>query len=536
MKTIKLPLLKKTLMSDPGFIGTAKAKGIHVPTDETLQLKNKFVTFGEGNFVRSFVNWMIHRMNLNGSFMGSGVAIQPIDPGQLSREDLVSALTEQEGLYTTILRGLREGAAVDEKHIVSSLSRVLPFQSNTYWEDVLSLASNPDLAFVFSQTTEAGIRVHPDDAPEIIPPLSFPAKLTLFLYERFKQLGREESPGLTIIPTELNYRSGDMLQQTISEIAEKFNLEFLFRSWLKETIVICNSVVDSIITGKPDTQELNGLQEQLGYVDNAISIGEPFNLWVIEDKTNTVRKKLPLHRVAGLDVKFVDDLEIEHQKKMRVLCGAHTSMIAPSFLSGNESVKESMEDPLIGPFIKAMIYDEACRSMDVPYEEARNYADAIFERFVNPHIHHKLLTLSLNITSKAAERIVPSIVDLCRNKQVLPNYLSFAFAGYLYFMKGEGMTEDGMIYAHRTTTDHKKEKYFINDKDNAAFFFDAYRAVDLTDEASVGEFVTKTLGRADLWGEDLNYLLNGKFSESVRDHLHKIMNVGLRKALEYIMR
>jgi tagaturonate reductase len=173
--------------------------------------------------------------------------------------------------------------------------------------------------------------------------------------------------------------------------------------------------------------------------------------------------------------------------------------------------------------------------MDVPYEEAKTYADAIFERFVNPHIHHKLLTLSLNVTSKAAERIVPSIVDLCRNKQVLPNYLSFAFAGYLYIMKGEGMTEDGMVYSHRTTSENKEEKYFINDKDNAAFFFDAYRAVDLTDKASVGEFVTKILGREDLWGEDLNYLLDGRFFESVRDHLHKIMTVGMRRALEDIM-
>ena len=474
-------------------------------------------------------------MNLNGLFMGSGVAIQPIDPGQLSQEDLVSALSDQEGLYTTILRGLREGAAVDEKHIVSSLSRVLPFQSKTYWEDVLSLASNPGLAFVFSQTTEAGIRAHPDDAPEIIPPLSFPAKLTLFLYERFKQLGSEESSGLTIIPTELNYRSGDMLQQAISEIVEKFNLEKSFSSWLKEKIIICNSVVDSIITGKPDAQQLNALHKQLGYVDNAISIGEPFNLWVIEDKTNAVKEKLPLDRIPGLNVKFVDDLEVEHQKKMRILCGAHTSMIAPSFLMGNESVKESMEDPLVGPFIKKMIYEEACRSMDVPYEESKKYADAIFERFVNPHIHHKLLTLSLNITSKAAERIVPSIVDLCRNKHVLPKYLSFAFAGYLYFMKGEGMTEDNMVYSHRTTADHKKEKYFINDKDNAAFFLNAYRATDLTDKASIGDLVTKILGRADLWGEDLNYLLDGKFFESVRDNLHKIMKVGLRRALEDIM-
>ena len=536
MSTKNLPILKKSLVADPRFIKATQAKGIHIPPNDMLQLKEKFITFGEGNFVRSFIYWMIHRMNQRGMFLGSGVAIQPIDPGKLSQEDLVSALTHQDGLYTTILRGLRECKAVDERYIVSSMSRVLPFESKTYWEDTLSLAGHPGLEFIFSQTTEAGIRVHPDDAPDVKPPISFPAKLTSFLYERYKQLGESNNSGLIIIPTELNYRSGDMLNKCILEVIDRFKLESHFKSWFNEQIIICNSVVDSIITGKPGPDELISLHKQLGYVDNALSIGEPFNLWVIEDKTETVKEKLPLDQIPGLNVKFVEDLEIEHQKKMRILCGAHTSMIAPSYLIGNEFVKESMEDPLVGPFVKSLIYDEACKSMDIPYDEAKDYADAMFERFLNPHIHHKLLTLSLNITSKVAERIVPSVVDLCEKHNVLPNYLSFAFAGYLYFMKGNGVNPDGMVYAYRNFPDNNKEKYFINDKDNAEFFFTAYQAVDSTDKASVGELVYKLLGRSDLWGTDLNRLLNGKFSESVRDFLHHILNAGMRNAIENIIK
>ncbi len=536
MDNKNLPVLNKTLLMDPGFTEAAQSKGVHVPTKDMLRHREKFITFGEGNFVRSFIYWMIDRMNQRGLFLGRGVALQPINPDLLSQEDLVSALNEQDCLYTTVLRGLREGKVIDERTIVSSMSRILAFKSEAYWKDTLLLARNPALEFVFSQTTEAGIRIHPDDKQDATPPISYPAKLTLFLYERYKHLGKSNNSGLVIIPTELNYRSGDMLKRCVLEIMSRFNLESPFRSWFDGYVTICNAVVDSIITGKPGSDESAKLHKELEYVDNALSIGEPFHLWVIEDKTGGVKKKLPLDRVPELNVQFVEDLEIDHQKKMRILCGAHTSMIAPSYLIGNESVRESIKDPLVGRFTKTLIYDEACRSIDIPYDEARAYSNAIFERFLNPDIHHKLLTLSLNITSKVAERIVPTIVDLCEKQEIVPPFLSFAFAAYLVFMRGDGVGQNGMVYAYRNPHRGHGEKYFINDRENAKFFFDAYRQIDINDRQSVSEFVFIVLGRFDLWGTNLNRLLDGKFTASVEDNLHIILNRGMQKALEDIFR
>ena len=418
-------------MERDDFQKAMESRGIILPSPEAFSHEEKFLTFGEGNFLRSFLYWIIDRMNLNGRFAGRGIAVQPVDPGLLTQEDLSLGLARQDCLYTSILRGLRNGGRIEEKYIVSSMSRIIPFKSTTYWQDILTAASSPTLELVFSQTTEAGIRIDPADAPDATPPHSFPAKLTLFLYNRYRCLGSTAESGLIIVPTELNYRSGDLLRDCIQELIRRFKLEEDFQNWFQRHVIIANSIVDSIISGKPNAVECAKLHRELGYTDNALSIGEPFKLWVIEDPARTVRAKFPAEDIPGFQMRYVDDLEYEHQMKMRLLCGAHSAMIAPSFLVGNDTVGESMKDPLILSYLRRMLYEEACPSMDIPYRQAADYTDAVLERFRNPFIEHKLLTLSLNYTSKMAERIIPSIIDFCRQNPIPPKGLAFALAAYI---------------------------------------------------------------------------------------------------------
>lgn len=526
-----LPELSRELLERVDFRKAMAAKGIDLPSPDACSYEEKFLTFGEGNFLRSFLYWIVDRMNMNDRFEGRGIAVQPVNPDLLSQDDLSLSLARQDCLFTTVLSGLQNGARVEEKYIVSSMSRIIPYKSKTYWKDILSAARSPALKLVFSQTTEAGIQIDPADDIQEMPPRSFPAKLTLFLYHRYRSLGHCGDSDLIILPTELNYRSGDLLRNCILELARRFKLEDDFLSWFGEHVVIANSVVDSIISGKPGPKECKKLHRELGYVDNALSIGEPYKMWVIEDPAHSIRTSFPAEEISGFKVQYVDDLEYEHQKKMRLLCGAHTAMIAPSFLIGNETVGESMKDPLILSFLHRLLYEETCRSMDIPYQQAVEYTDTVLERFRNPFIEHKLLTLSLNYTSKMAERIVPSIIDLGRKSHLPPKGLAFAFAAYMIFMKIEEMDANGNACGFRNLPPNDRGRYRVNDHQQANFYYHAYEKTDLRSKESLGQLARVVLGRSDIWKVDLNDFLDGALTRLVTENLFSIFTLGMRQSL-----
>ena len=283
--------------------------------NEYKQYPEKVLQFGEGNFLRAFVDWQIDKMNKQAGFNGSVVVVQPIEFG------LVDKLNEQDGLYTLYLQGMNEGKAIEEHSVINSISRgINPY---TQHAEYLKIAENPELRFVFSNTTEAGIAYDENDKLEDKPQKSFPGKFTALLYHRFKAFNGQKDKGLIIIPCELIDRNGDKLKEIILKFAKLWNLEEGFANWINEANTFCSTLVDRIVPGYPrDT--IKEITQELGYVDNLVNVGEHFHLFIIEGP-KWIENEFPASK-AGLNVKFVEDMTPYRTRKVRILNGSHTSL------------------------------------------------------------------------------------------------------------------------------------------------------------------------------------------------------------------
>ena len=373
----------------------------------------RVIQFGEGGFLRGFVDWMLQKLNDQGAFNGSVAVVQPIEAG------MCDLLSSQNCLYTHIIRGA-EGM---EKTIVDVISHcVKPYEDfNAY----LALAENPDARFIVSNTTEAGIVFRADDQMTDTPPASFPAKLTLLLKRRF-DLGLK---GFILLPCELIDRNGDNLKKTVLQYAELWNLGDAFVAWIETENIFCNTLVDRINTGYPKDEVLD-----LGYEDNMVNTSEFFHLWVIETEY-ALEKELPFSE-AGLNVIVTKDaLERYRTRKVRILNGAHTSMVPYALLSGLDTVKSCMDDEKMSSFLRACLFEEIIPSMDMEKEELLDYAESVLVRFSNPYIKHYLSAISLNSVSKFRVRVLPSILQYRDKFGKNPKNLLFSFANLIEFYK-----------------------------------------------------------------------------------------------------
>ncbi|MCZ8517835.1 tagaturonate reductase [Paenibacillus filicis] len=272
----------------------------------------RVLQFGEGNFLRGFFNWMLHQMNQKELFNGQAVVIQPISSG------MTDMINEQNGMYTLLLRGIQNGNRVEEAELITSIRRgINPY---TDYKSFLHCASNPDLRFIVSNTTEAGIAYEPNDQYHHAPPSSFPGKLTVFLHKRFIAFHGDLSKGFIILPCELIDRNGDQLKQIVLRYARQWQLGEDFEEWLEHNHFL-NTLVDRIVTGYPK-EEIGKLTARLGYVDHLFNTAEPFHLWVIEGDRR-LSGELPLVD-AGLNVIWTNDLTPYRTRKVRLLNGAHT--------------------------------------------------------------------------------------------------------------------------------------------------------------------------------------------------------------------
>src|SRR5690554_4150992 len=339
---------------------------------EILNYPERVVQFGEGNFLRAFVDWLFHQLNKKGYFKGRTVVVQPIPPGR------VSNLKQQDNLYTLLLRGIQEGEIINRREIISSISRGL--EAYTEWDEVLKLAENPDIEFVVSNTTEAGIVYSADDQPDDSPPDSFPGKLTVYLYHRYQFFNGDSSKGMIIIPVELIENNGERLREIILKLAERWNLPGEFKNWIKEDNIFLNTLVDRIVTGYPEN-EVDELEAELGYHDENIVAGEIFHLWVIEGDKK-LKEKLPFHKI-GLNVKWVNELRPYRQRKVRILNGVHTSTVPVAYLAGINLVRDAVEDPCLGKYMERVVFDNIIPSMNNG-GELNDFAQKVLERFRNP--------------------------------------------------------------------------------------------------------------------------------------------------------
>jgi tagaturonate reductase len=318
-------------------------------------LPERVLQFGEGNFLRAFVDWMIARLNARGLFGGRVVLVQPIAAG-MARE-----VNAQDGLYTVILRGLADGRIVESREVVSAVSRCVdPYQD---FDAFIACAANPDLRFVVSNTTEAGIRTDPADAVDARPSPSFPGKLTQLLHARFIATGGAPDKGLVMLPCELIERNGDVLARAVTETAARWGLGDGFARWLREACVFTNTLVDRIVTGYPK-DEAAELSSQLGYDDELLVTGEVFHSWVIESPL-PLDGELPFAK-AGLDVTWTADMTPYRERKVRILNGAHTMTVLAAYLAGKETVRECMDDPLIRNYMERGIEQEILPTLSLP--------------------------------------------------------------------------------------------------------------------------------------------------------------------------
>lgn len=394
----------------------------------------RVLQFGEGNFLRAFADDFIDQMNERAGFDAKVVLVQP----RGGHPEAADRFSEQDGLYTLILRGRENGEAVERTRVISCVSRCLDPKRD--WEKLLACAHNPQLRFIISNTTEAGIVFDPACRAEDAPPSSFPAKLTRFLHERWQR----GLPGLIILSCELIDHNGDELKRCVGEYVKLWALGDAFAAWLEGENVFCSTLVDRIVTGgaKGDAP---ALWEKFGFEDQLIDTGEVFAAWVIEGP-QSLKDELPFEK-AGLPIQVVDDVTPYKQRKVRILNGAHTSMVLGAYLAGKNIVRDCMQDGAIRAFLNKAMFEEIIPTLDLPAEELRSFAASVIDRFDNPYIDHQLLDIALNSASKWKARVMPSLTEYVRRTGALPRCLSFSLAAFIaFYTKGE---REGTAYPVR---------------------------------------------------------------------------------------
>ena len=468
----------------------------------------RVLQFGEGNFLRAFVDYLIDMMNEKADFNSKVVLCQPIAPG------LADMINEQEGLYTLFLRGFENGKKVNDKRVISCVSRCLnPYKD---YDAVLACAKNPDLRFIACNTTEAGITYDPACSFTDVPADSYPGKLTQFLYKRFETFGKEPGKGFVILSCELIDNNGKELEKCVLQYAEKWKLGEEFTSWIKQENIFCSTLVDRIVTGYP-RNEAASICEELGYQDNIIDTGEVFGFWVIEGP-ESLKKELPFEK-AGLPVLITDDHKPYKQRKVRILNGAHTSFVLGAYLAGQDIVRDCMEDEVICGFMNKTIYDEIIPTLTLPREELMSFAASVTERFKNPFIDHALLAISLNSTSKWKARVMPSLKGYIANTGRLPECITASFAFYIAFYRGTELTEEGLTAARPAGNEYTVK----DDRPILQFYYD-HRNDD------VKTLVHAVCVNEEFWGEDLSAIAG--FEDAVAGYVAAIEEKGAYEVMK----
>ncbi|MCL2616161.1 MAG: tagaturonate reductase [Defluviitaleaceae bacterium] len=480
-------------------------------TDAVQNRKKRPVSlaqFGEGNFLRGFLDYMVDIANDKG-LTNIGVAVVNPIPASLD------VFRQQEGLYNVLLRGKMNGAITEETRLVSCLEEFV----NCYdeFDSFLELARGEDLRFIVSNTTEAGIVYDETDKPDLRPPNTYPGKLTVFLYERYKAFSGDAGKGLYILPAELIEKNGRKLEECVMRLCELWQMPEGFVKWLRESCYFCNTLVDRIITGYPkdDAAQICG---KLGYEDKLLVSGEPFALYVIEcSDVEKLQRELPLD-AAGLPVVFTTDYTPYRERKVRILNGAHTSTIMAAYLAGYDIVSEYMADDVMRKFSADLIDKEVIPNIQLSAKELRDFADAVVERFENPFIKHRLMDISLNSTSKWRARVLPSLLDDFKRTGKLPVRLTFSFAAMLVFYRG------GSIQGKVMATKNFGREYNISDD---MFAMEAFAENSVK---PIGEYVRAISVNKEIWGRDLTELEG--FVRIVTESIENMDKLGIKGAME----
>lgn len=459
----------------------------------------KVVQFGEGNFLRAFVDPFIQTLNEQGLFDGNVAVIQPMPQGR------VRDLEQQDGLYTLILEGLEQGKVISEHKIIDVLSEFIdPY---TQYQNYLDLAASHILTTVVSNTTEAGIAFMAETIHFNQCPTSFPGKLLAFLRMRFEVFAGAKEAGLDILACELIDDNGQTLKKVLVEMARYNNMSETFIHWMTTANRFYNTLVDRIVPGYPK-QDAQRLESEFGYLDHSMVKGEIFHLWVIEGEKG-LNQRLPFDQ-AGLNVYFVDVLKPYKERKVKILNGSHTALVPIAYLCGIDTVKEAVTDPQVGKFIQNLIWQEVIPTIDLPKADMEKFAQAVLERYLNPFVRHELMSIALNSMSKYKSRILPSVLTQLDHGK-FPKLQLFSLAANIVFYRG------------------KRNDESIKLQDDPQFL-ELYQ--QLWSKGNVSEVVQTVLGLSH-W--ETSRLVQTDVVNYVNQNVEAILSLGMRNALQHVL-
>ena len=483
---------------------------IEIPSKATFELPEKVLQFGTGVLLRGLPDYFINKANQQGIFNGRIVVVKSTSQGD------ASGFEKQDNLYTLCVRGIENGNKVEQNIINSSISRVLNAKDD--WEEILNCAHDQNMQVIVSNTTEVGIQLVNEDIRRH-PPVSFPGKLLSFLYERYQAFNGSRQSGMVIIPTELIPNNGKILESIVLDLAHLNGLEEAFIEWLECCNHFCNSLVDCIVPGQPDTAVLNSLQSELGYKDDLLIMGEVYRLWAIEGDENI--KNVLSFAQADDRVKIESNIDVYRELKLRLLNGTHTISCGLAFLAGCKTVKQAMDDELLSGYISDVMINEIAPA--IPYavdaEVAKDFGAKVLDRFRNPHIKHQWIGITVQYSSKMKLRCVPILSKHYKTCQNPPKLLALGFAAYIFFMKPVKNIK-GKFYGELNG-----EQYLIHD-DNADVFMKRWQ------QLNPQEVVQDVLNDSGFWGESLNVFPG--FYNTVTENLNLLMNIGAKDTIESV--
>ncbi len=488
-----------------------------ISNKKLLELPEKIIQFGEGNFLRGFIDWMVHEMNKQQLFNGRIVAIQPTPHGKV-----VPKLNRQDGLYTLALRGIHHGEVVESNEIISSISRgINPY---TDWEQVLKVAEDENVTFLFSNTTEAGLTYMKEDYNEAEAPLSFPGKVTAFLYHRYKIMNGKTKAGLTIIPCELVENNGKLLKEIVLQLSDDWNLPTDFIHWIQNENKFCNTLVDRIVTGYP-TDQIQQYRSLLGYEDELLVTGEPYHLFVIDADEETAQQ-LPFTQ-AGLNVKW-GDITPYRELKVRLLNGPHTMMFAACYLAGVNTVLEAMEDELLLRFLKEGLFNEIMPVVPMDEEEKNSFVHSVLERFRNPYNRHLLTDIGMNAVYKFHSRLAPIVIEYIKREGKLPKVITFSMAALMIYYR-PARKEGTFLIGCRGN-----DEYTIRDNEEIINLFEAAWSLYDGSKEAINRVVQKLLTNTEIWGLDstISGMLHADITSSIEAILENGIKVEMVKLVE----
>ena len=481
------------------------------PTEALLDLPERAVQFGTGALLRGLIDAILDEANRRGHFDGRVVAIGSTGSG---RDEIIN---RQDGLFTLVAHGLERGSPGRDCRVIGAVSRAI--SAHDQWEAVLQCARNPLLELIFSNTTEVGIVLDEGDASGagVLVPRSFPGKLTRFLDERARTFAYSPDKGVVVVPCELIEQNGNALRDIVLVLAERWMLGPQFTRWLKESVHFCNTLVDRIVSGAPEPDERQRLEEEFGYTDDMITICEPYQFLAIEGDEK-LRARLRFAR-SDLGVIVVDDVRPYRERKVRLLNGGHTILASLALLAGCETVREAVEHEALGQFLRRAMLDELVPSLDVPGAAA--FAREVLERFSNPYVHHDLRDITLHGGTKMRVRVVPSILEYAARAGHAPPCMALGFAAYLLFARGDRHGRHGAP-ATPAPQDVVGERVRIT-----------WSSLGDAGRRSPMRFVRAVCADDELWGTDLTAVTG--FSELVADHLLRMDRDGPRAAVEAVL-